>query len=48
MTDQEILRIQKATMYDFLCLLDDNRQKTYTVEELSEMIHAYIAREERE
>ncbi len=43
MSDKEILMIRKATMYDLLRILEKKPNKTYTDEELVEIIDAYIA-----
>ena len=43
MTDHEILMIQKATVYDLQKILDNGEKgRTYTVEELKELMDAYI------
>lgn len=34
--------VQKATMYDLKRILEKNPDKTYTVEELKQLIDAYI------
>lgn len=42
-TEKEVLLIQKATMYDLKRMLEQNPDKTYTVEELKALIDAYIS-----
>jgi len=43
LTDREILRIRKATVYDLEKLLDKGEKgKTYTVEEIKKLMHDYI------
>ncbi len=42
-TEKEVLLIQKATMYDLKRILEQDPDKTYTVEELKALIDAYIS-----
>lgn len=42
-TEKEVLLIQKATMYDLKRMLEQNPDKTYTVEELKALIDGYIS-----
>ena len=42
-TEKEVLLIQKATMYDLKRILEQDPEKTYTVEELKALIDAYIS-----
>ena len=42
-TEKEVLLIQKATMYDFKRILEQDPDKTYSVEELKALIDAYIS-----
>ena len=42
-SEKEILIIQKAAMYDLKLILEKDPGKTYSVEELKEIIDAYIA-----
>ncbi len=42
LTEKEILLIQKATMYDLKRILEADPDKTYTVEELKQLIDSYI------
>ena len=42
-TEKETLMIQKATVYDLQKILENGEKgKTYTVEELKELMDAYI------
>ncbi len=41
-SEKEILMVQKATVYDLMRILEQNPGKTYTVEELRQLIDAYI------
>ena len=41
--EKEILIIQKAVMYDLKLILEKDQGKTYSVEELKEIIDAYIS-----
>lgn len=41
-SEKEMLMVQKATMYDLKRILEKNPDKTYTVEELKQLIDAYI------
>ncbi len=40
--DKEILMAQKATVYDLERILEQNPGKAYTVEELRQLMDAYI------
>ena len=42
-TEQEILIIQKAAMYDLMPLFEQDPGKSYTVEEVKKIIDAYVA-----
>ena len=42
MSDQEILIIQKATVYDLLRQLEKEANRTYTVQELDKIFAEYI------
>ena len=42
-TEKEVLLIQKATMYDLKRILEQDPDKTYSVEELKALIDAYIS-----
>lgn len=42
MSDQEILIIQKATVYDLLRQLEKEPNRTYTVQELDKIFAEYI------
>lgn len=46
MNDQEILIIQKATVYDLIRIFESRQNETYTVREIEEIIDTYIADEE--
>lgn len=41
-TEKEIIMFQKSTVYDLLQLIKKNSDKTYTVEELEELLTAYV------
>lgn len=41
-TEKEIVIVQKATIYDLKRLIEQNPEKTYTVEELKTILDAYI------
>lgn len=41
-TEKEIIMFQKSTIYDLLQLLERDPDKTYTVEELRELLAAYV------
>ena len=41
-SEKEIIIVQKATMYDLKRILEQDPDKTYTVEELRQLIDAYI------
>lgn len=43
LTEKEVLLIQKATMYDLKRILEQDPDKTYTVEELKALIDAYVS-----
>lgn len=40
--DKELIMYQKATAYDILDLVESGPEKSYTPEELREIIRAYI------
>ena len=40
--EKEIVIVQKATMYDLKRILEQEPDKTYTVEEPKQLIDAYI------
>ena len=40
--EKEMLMVQKATMYDLKRILEQDPDKTYTVEELKQLSDAYI------
>ena len=42
-SEKEILIVQKATAYDLKCIFQKNPDKTYTVQELNDIIDAYVA-----
>lgn len=46
-SEREILVAQKAAMYDLKRILEQDPNKTYTVEELKKIIDAYIAGSEQ-
>lgn len=41
-TEKEILMFQKSTVYDLLQIIEKNPVKTYTTEELKELLAAYV------
>ena len=41
-TEKEIIIVQKATVYDLMRIFKENPDKTYTTEELEQLLHAYI------
>jgi hypothetical protein len=41
-TEKEIVVVQKATAYDLLEIIRENPGKTYTQEEIEQLIRAYI------
>lgn len=41
-TDNEILLVQKAIIYDLQRILEKEPEKSYTVEELKALLNAYI------
>ena len=41
-TEKEIIIVQKATVYDLMRIFKENPEKSYTVEELEQLLHAYI------
>ena len=42
-TEKETLMIQKATIYDLQKILESgDKEKTYTIEEIKELMDAYI------
>ena len=42
-TEDERKDVQKAMAYDLLRILEANPEKTYSVKELEQLIHAYIS-----
>lgn len=45
--DNEILLVQKATIYDLQRILEKEPEKNYTVEELKALLNAYITGDEQ-
>lgn len=41
-TEKEIIMFQKSTVYDLLQLIKEDPNKTYTVEELEQLLSAYV------
>ncbi|MBD5118075.1 MAG: hypothetical protein HDT37_03035 [Clostridiales bacterium] len=41
-TEKEVIIVQKATVYDLMRIIKENPEKSYTVEELEQLLHAYI------
>jgi hypothetical protein len=41
-SEKEIIMMQKATVYDLLQIIKSNPDKSYTVEELENILAAYI------
>lgn len=41
-SEKELIMYQKATAFDILDLIESNPEKTYTPEELREIVKAYI------
>ena len=41
-TEKEIIMFQKSTVYDLLQLIKIEPNKTYTTEELEELLTAYV------
>lgn len=41
-TEKEIIMYQKSTVYDLLQLIEKDPDKSYTVEELRELLAAYV------
>lgn len=41
-TEKEIIMFQKSTVYDLLQLIEQAPNKTYTQEELKELLTAYV------
>ncbi len=41
-TEKEIIMFQKSTVYDLLQLIKEDPNKTYTVEELEQLLKAYV------
>ena len=41
-SEKEIIIVQKATIYDLMRIIKGNPDKTYTAEELEQLLHAYI------
>lgn len=46
-TDKKIIMFQKAAVYDLLQLIGNDPGKTYTVEELRELMEEYINGQEQ-
>jgi hypothetical protein len=46
-TKDEIIVVQKATVYDIKRILKENPGKTYTEEEINQILDAYITSVER-
>lgn len=45
-SEKEIVMLQKATVYDIRRILEENPDKTYTLEDLQQILDAYITRVE--
>ncbi|MBR1660294.1 MAG: hypothetical protein IJ705_08250 [Oscillospiraceae bacterium] len=45
-SEKEITIIQKAAMYDLIQVLEERPDKAYTVEELKQIIKAYLTASE--
>jgi predicted metal-dependent enzyme (double-stranded beta helix superfamily) len=43
-TKDEMLIVQKAVIYDLMDILDKNPDKTYTPDEIKQLMKAYITR----
>mgnify|MGYP001061786109 FL=1 len=41
-TEREIIMFQKSTVYDLLQLIKKDPNKTYTTDELEELLAAYV------
>ena len=41
-TEKEVMLVQKATVYDLLCIFKEHPEKTFTPEELERILNAYI------
>ncbi len=41
-TEKEIIMFQKSTVYDILQLIKKNPDKTYTADELEELLTSYV------
>ena len=41
-SEKEMLMVQKATVYDLMRIIKENPDKTYAVEELEQLLDAYI------
>ena len=41
-TEREIIMFQKSTLYDLLQLIKKDPNKTYTTDELEELLTAYV------
>jgi hypothetical protein len=46
-TKEEIIVVQKATVYDLRRIIEENPEKTYSVEEIKQLLDAYITSVER-
>jgi predicted metal-dependent enzyme (double-stranded beta helix superfamily) len=43
-TKDELIVVEKAVIYDLMDILDKNPNKTYTVDEIKQLMKAYITR----
>lgn len=41
-TEQEVVLIQKATIYDLMRIIEEHPDKSYTPDELKKLFDAYI------
>lgn len=41
-TEKEIIMFQKSTIYDLLQIIKEDPNKTFTVEELEQLLNAYV------
>jgi predicted metal-dependent enzyme (double-stranded beta helix superfamily) len=46
-TKEEMTVVEKAVIYDLMDILDKNPDKTYTVDEIKQLMKAYITRTEQ-
>ena len=42
LSEKEIIIVQKAAVYDLMRIIKESPDKTYTAEELEQLLHAYI------